>query len=375
MPVTQDMLVTELQNLLRLTAFEQTIATVRRTQARTAALEQELTANVQKARERSVLLVQAIRDAGGVPDVVGSALGKVGAFTTAQLNQVQTLQGALLGDLTLEHQLRERTRYARTLAQSLEATTVLPVLDRLETAHTATIDWLEARLTEVGRTGTSLLRATPLQAVVGTARRLAFGPLTVAAGTVNQVSALLRRAPAQVKDSVGAGVQGLVGEARDTVAPVLGTVRDAAAQVAGTATQVVGTASQIASEVAATTVDTASDVAGTAADTVSGAVSDTVETVSDAADGAALTVADLAEEAKEHAAELTEVVDLTGTGDVSHPFAGYERLSGDRVMGHIRDTKDVAELTQLLAFEAAHKARKGVLAAAEERLAALTVDA
>ena len=44
-------------------------------------------------------------------------------------------------------------------------------------------------------------------------------------------------------------------------------------------------------------------------------------------------------------------------------------------MGHVRDTDDVAELTQLLAFEAANKARKGVLAAAEERLAALSVDA
>ena len=361
MPVTQDMLVTELQNLLRLTAFEQTIATVRRTQARTAALEQELTANVQKARERSGLLVQAIRDAGGVPDVVGSALGKVGAFTTAQLNQVQTLQGALLGDLTLEHQLRERARYARTLAQSLGATSVLPVLDRLETAHTATIDWLEARLTEVGRTGTSLLRATPLQAVVGTARRLAFVPLTIAAGTVNQVSALLSRSPAEVADAVGTGVQGLVGEARDTVAPVLSSVRDTAVQAAGTASQAVGTAAQIASEVAAAKVDTSED--------------DVLETAADAADTSAATVAEIAEEAKEHAAELAQVVDLTGTGDVSHPFAGYEKLTGDRVMGHIRDTEDVEELTQLLAFEAAHKARKGVLAAAEERLAVLTVDA
>lgn len=56
---------------------------------------------------------------------------------------------------------------------------------------------------------------------------------------------------------------------------------------------------------------------------------------------------------------------------MSHPFAGYEKLSGDRIMGHIRDTEDVAELTQLLAFEAAHKARKGVLAAAQKRLTAL----
>ena len=43
---------------------------------------------------------------------------------------------------------------------------VLPVLDRLETAHTATIEWIEERLTEVGRTGTSALQATPLQMAV-----------------------------------------------------------------------------------------------------------------------------------------------------------------------------------------------------------------
>ena len=43
-----------------------------------------------------------------------------------------------------------RARYARTLAESLDYSQVLPVLDRLETAHTATIEWLETRLAEVG---------------------------------------------------------------------------------------------------------------------------------------------------------------------------------------------------------------------------------
>ncbi len=154
MPVTRDMLVDELQTLLRLTAFEQTIATIRRTQARTPALEKELAENARKARERQGLLSQAVQQAGGVPDVVGAAAGRLGALTTAQFNQVQTLQGALLGDLTLEHALRERARYARTLAQTLGQNDVLPVLDRLETAHTATIEWLERRLAEVARTGT-----------------------------------------------------------------------------------------------------------------------------------------------------------------------------------------------------------------------------
>ena len=36
--VTRDMLVSELQNLLRLTAFEQTIAAVRRSQAATTSI-------------------------------------------------------------------------------------------------------------------------------------------------------------------------------------------------------------------------------------------------------------------------------------------------------------------------------------------------
>jgi bacterioferritin (cytochrome b1) len=179
--VTKDMLVSELQDLLRLTAFEQTVATVRRAQAASADVAAELKANAAKAAERQKLLSDAVRQAGGVPDVVGAALGKAGAFVQTQLNQVQTLQEALLGDLALEHQLRERARYARTLAETLGYTQLLPVLDRLETAHTATISWIETRLTEVGRTGTSALRATPVQTAVSAVRRVAFGPLTLAA--------------------------------------------------------------------------------------------------------------------------------------------------------------------------------------------------
>ncbi len=46
--VTKDMLVSELQGLLRLTAFEQTIAAVRRTQAASAPIADELKANYAK---------------------------------------------------------------------------------------------------------------------------------------------------------------------------------------------------------------------------------------------------------------------------------------------------------------------------------------
>ena len=40
-------------------------------------------------------------------------------------------------------------------------------------------------------------------------------------------------------------------------------------------------------------------------------------------------------------------------------------------MRHVEDTEDDEELRTLLAFEQAHKARKGVVQAAQERLSAL----
>ena len=284
MAVTKDMLLSELQDLLRLTAFEQTIATLRRTQAASTPVADELAANAEKSGERRQLLAEAVRQAGGVPDVVGSALGKAGAFVQTQLNQVQTLQGALLGDLALEHELRERARYARTLAESLGYAQVLPVLDRLETAHTATIEWLEARLGEVGRTGTSALKATPIQSVVMTARRTLGAPLGVLFAGINKASSL------------------------------------------------VGSKAVDAAETAQTAVQAAED-------------------------------------------KVEQVLDVTDIDEDAQPFAAFDRLSGDSVIRHAADSDDVEHLREILAFEQAHKARKGVLQAVEQRLQELTVSA
>lgn len=382
MPVTRDMLVTELQNLLRLTAFEQTIATIRRTQARTPELEKELAENVGKARERSKLLMQAIREAGGVPDVVGSAFGKVGAFTTAQLNQVQTLQGALLGDLSLEHQLRERTRYARTLAESLGETSLLPLFDRLETAHTATIEWLEARLAEVAKTGTSLLRATPVQAAVTSVRSLTAVPFGAVAQGVNRVSALAtrlgRKAPQPLQEALASAVK--AGDAavdKGVHAARLATQRTEDAAVAA-GTGVEAAAAEVAERVsgaASTAAGTARDTAEDAADKVVDLTQNAAETVSGAAGTAADTVQDAAETAADKTADVLESTGGTDVDEGHPPFAGYEKLTGDSIMRHVNDTEDVAELRSLLAFEQAHKARKGVLQAAQERLQALSTNA
>lgn len=225
MAVTKDMLLSELQDLLRLTASEQVIANVRRLQAASPAVAEELQANAGKSRERQQLLRRAIRQTGGVPDVVGSALFKAGAFVQTQVNQVQTLQGALLGDLALEHQLRERTRYARRLAESLGYSQVIPVLDRLETAHTATIDWLETRLAEVGRTGTSAIRATPLQAAVGALRRTVGLPFGVAAAGLNRATSLLGTGAAravEAAEDAAADTREAAGEAAEQVLDLTG---------------------------------------------------------------------------------------------------------------------------------------------------------
>jgi bacterioferritin (cytochrome b1) len=312
--VTKDMLVSELQNLLRMTAFEQSIATVRRVQARSTDISEELKANAEKSGERLALLAGAVKQVGGVPDVVGPLLGKAGAFFQTQLNQVQTLQGALLGDLALEHQLRERARYARTLAESLGYAQVIPVLDRLEVAHSATIEWLETRLAEVGKTGTSALEATPVQAAVTVARRVLGAPFGVAAVGVNRVSGLVQR---------------FGGKAVDTVVEQAGDVVDAVQDKASDA------------------VDKAKDVypSDTPTPDEFGAVGSLNDNTGVPADG-------------EHA-----------------PFAGYDKLGGDRVMAHVAESSDIPDLQVLLAYETAHKNRKGVVQAVEERLSALGTSA
>jgi hypothetical protein len=53
------------------------------------------------------------------------------------------------------------------------------------------------------------------------------------------------------------------------------------------------------------------------------------------------------------------------------PFPGYDKLGGDRVMAHVSESTDLPDLQVLLAYEEAHKNRKGVVQAVEARLAAL----
>ena len=177
------------------------------------------------------------------------------------------------------------------------------MLDRLEIAHTATIEWLEARLAEVGRTGTSALEATPVQTVVAAGRRVLAAPFGVVSSAVNRGSVLLGRKASSLED--------LAAEAGERVA-----------------------------------------------DTAQKAVSSTTQTVSQAAGKAAETA--------------TDVIDLTGVDAQHPPLTAYDKLSGDTVMRHVADTEDLDEVRRILAFEQAHKDRKGVVQAARARLQELS---
>ena len=56
----------------------------------------------------------------------------------------------------------------------------------------------------------------------------------------------------------------------------------------------------------------------------------------------------------------------------SGSVAGYEKLTGDSVIRHTADSEDVEHLREVLAYERAHKSRKGVVSALEARLEELS---
>jgi hypothetical protein len=297
---------------------------------------------------------------------------------------VQTLQGALLGDLALEHSLRERTRYARTLAESLGQRQVLPVLERLEVAHTATIEWLEARLAEVGRTGTSAIRATPVQSAVTAVRRTVGAPLGLLAAGVNRASSLLARTGADAVRTGAAAAGSAASTVAGTTAEAVDTAADAVTDLAGSAAQTtadaVGRVADTASELAVTAADATATAAGATAEATERAVDATADAVTSAADSAAQagqSLATAAEQSSEQAAaeqsgEQDTVLDLTGVEADKEPFAAYSTLTGDSVMRHAADSEDVEHLREVLAYERAHKGRKGVVQALEARLTELS---
>lgn len=222
MPTHNAMIVSELRALLRLTETEIQIAETRRAQARTEAVERELAQNAANARSRARQIAGALRAQGGVPDVVTTVVGRLGAAAKSNLEQGQPLTEALLGDLALEHQLQDRARLLKALATAAGEKDVVTLADTLVDAHGATIEWLTVVLAEVALGGPAALRATPVQVAVGVGVGLASFPArTVGRG----VNAVLGRA-GQVLDQVGETTQDVADNVSDSVTDLRDGVTD-----------------------------------------------------------------------------------------------------------------------------------------------------
>ena len=199
LPTLRDELLSQLNTLLRLTRTEEMITQVRRTQARTDAVERELARSAGMCRERAALLRELIPALEGVYDAVGAAVGRLSAAAKTQLEQGTTLPEALFSDLALEHQLLDRARYVKRLGEAAQQPRVVEVMARLEMAHTATVVWLDSILTELAAGQPAELRPTTTQAAVASGRRIASSGARHATHAVNRSVAVL----GQLQDRYG----------------------------------------------------------------------------------------------------------------------------------------------------------------------------
>lgn len=312
MSVSTAALVSELHTLLRLTNTEAQIAQTRRSQATTKEYERELDQNAKKCDERARLLAQAIRDLGGLPDVVGAALGRVGALAKTQFEQTQSFPSALLGDLALEHQLRDRARFAKVLAESLNERKIVTLMERLEVAHSATIEWIENRLAEIAVGGPAALRPTPMQTAVGFAQRAAWLPVKSANVVLNRSVATVDKMRNRTEARVGSTV-----ERTRVLAGAAGSVLSAGRDAALKRTE------QVAHEQG------------------EGQVADNVHRTRQN-----LGVVD--------AAEL--------------PIRNYDGIAATTVIGRLEKLEDPQDVRAVLAYEQVHANRKGVVNAAQKRI-------
>src|ERR671916_1868660 len=180
-------IINQLRALVLLTQTEEQVARTRISQARTDAVRRELTQNAENAAARTIEITEALRAAGGVPDVVTPAVGRLSATLKATFEQAAPIEEALLTDLQLEHQLLDRATYVKVLAEQAGETRVRQLAEKLITAHEATVEWLTVVLAEEAMGGPAALQATALQRVAGTAARAANAPVRFWANRVNEV--------------------------------------------------------------------------------------------------------------------------------------------------------------------------------------------
>lgn len=307
-------LLAQLRAVLELTHTEIQVAETRVAQARTEAVQRELTQNARHGRERALQIESAIRELGGFPDVIAPLFGRAAAAVKALTEQAEPFDEALLGDLALEHQLLDRARYVKALAVAAQHKDVQALADRLITAHSATVDWLTTVLAEDALGGPAALRRTPMQAAAGIAVKLANLPLTWSARGVDRAVDALRTAQPRINGLAERGSQ-----ARDVAARTVAASRDAALETAERVTREAGA-------------DDAADV-------------------------------------------LHSLRCATGVVTAEElPIADYDDLNVGDAVAAIKDLDEAADLRVVIAYEERNKNRHGVVSAAQTRVADLARD-
>jgi hypothetical protein len=193
-------LINQLRALALLTQTEEQVARTRISQARTDAVRRELTQNADNAANRSLEIVEQLRELGGVPDVVTPAIGRLSAILKATFEQAAPLEEALLTDLQLEHQLLDRATYLKVLADQAKKTDVRRLAEKLVDAHKATVEWLTVVLAEEAMGGPAALVATPVQKVAGGVARAVNAPVRFWANRVNNTVDTVKQAGEQTSE-------------------------------------------------------------------------------------------------------------------------------------------------------------------------------
>ncbi|MBC2640806.1 MULTISPECIES: ferritin-like domain-containing protein [unclassified Rhodococcus (in: high G+C Gram-positive bacteria)] len=304
-------LITQLRVVLDLTHNEIQVAETRIAQARTEAVRRELSQNAGHARQRADAVEEAIRDLGGLPDIVRPWFGRATAMVKTMAEQAQPFDEALLGDLVLEHQLLERARYLRALATASMQTNIVDLAGRLITAHTATVEWLTMVLAEDALGGPAALRRTPLQAATGTAIRLINVPAAWSARGLDRAIDTARATPDRIGVLLSRGAH-----AGNVATKTLAASRDAARESAEEVTRREGAAG----------------------------------------------VADAIRNARNVNGSL-EADEL--------PISGYDELNVSGAVAAVKELTVPADIRTIIAHEEANKNRHGVVSAAQTRLAAI----
>jgi hypothetical protein len=304
-------LLAQLRTVLDLTNTEIQVAETRVAQARTEAVRRELTQNAANGRTRAVAIERAIRDLGGLPDVIGPLLGRAAAAVKAMTEQAQPFGEALLGDLALEHQLLDRARYIKALAVAEGSSDIEKLADRLMVAHTATVEWLTTVLAEDALGGPSALQRTPIQTATGVAVKLVNVPVSWSARRLDRAVETVRAAPPALGELLSRGAH-----AGDVATKALSASRDAALATAERITRREG--------------------------------------------------ADQAADALHSMRSAAGVLDADEL-----PIADYDALNVSEAVAEIKDLATPANVRAIMAYEEAHKNRHGVVSAAQTRVAAI----